>query len=183
MKIFVLNLIFILALGTSETMGFSPRHTANSGEKNLATLEQIECLIHKNAGAELKKNYENSFTMNGHNIRTAVVVRRYGSNTYEEFFYEIQKPNNEFRIRLVINPNGNQELAVMIREDEGFNSYHACFDPDGIMLEDDPWGKNDESYTVEIFNLYKKYREIYAQKIDEINTKQQDSKKYISGQF
>lgn len=183
MKIFVSILVFIIVAGIPETMSFSPMHSENSGELNLVTLNQIESLIHKKVETDLKKNHKKSFSLNGHNIYTEVVEHRFGANIYKESFYEVQNPNNEFKIRLVINPNGNQELAVIIHCDKEFKNYHACFNPNGIMIENDPWGKNKGNYTIEIFNLYKKYREIYAQKIDEINTKQQDSKKYISGQF
>ncbi|NOQ25529.1 MAG: hypothetical protein GQ564_09240 [Bacteroidales bacterium] len=183
MRILVSILVFILVAGIPETMSFSPMHSENSGELNLRTLDKIESLIHKKVETDHTTNHKKSFSLNGHNFYTEVVEHRFGANIYKESFYEVQNPNNEFRIRLVINPNGNQELAVMIQGDEGFKNYHACFDPDGIMIEDDPWGKDKGNYTIEIFDLYKKYIEIYAQKIDEINIKQQESKNYISGQF
>lgn len=164
-------------------MGFSSIHSATSGELNLKTLNEIESIIRKKEESALNKNNKRFYLQNGHKIYRQVAEPRFGANIYKESFYEIQNPNNEFRIRLVVNPDGSQELAIFIRYDEEIKNYHACFDADGVFIEDDPWGKNDESYTVEIFNLYKKYREIYAQKIDEINTKQQDSKIYISGQF
>jgi len=165
MKILVLKLVFILALGAPETTSSSMRHTANSSELNLAVLDQIESLISKKAGAELEENHENSFILNGHSVYTEVVVRRYGSSIYEESFYETQNPNNEFRMRLVKDVNGNRELAVMIQGNEGFVNYHACFDLNGNMLENDPWG-NGEGYSIEIFDLYKKYRQIYSQRVD-----------------
>ena len=164
MNLLVIKFIFILALGTPETESVSQMHTANSGKFNLVALEQIESLISKKAGFELENN-ENSFTLNGHDIYTEVIVRRYGPSVYEESFCETQNPDNKFRMRLVKNVNGDRELAVMIRGEEGFVSYHACFDLNGNMLEDDPWGK-DEGYTIEIFDLYKKYRKIYSQKVD-----------------
>jgi hypothetical protein len=183
LRILVSILVFILVAGIPETMSFSPLHSENSGELNLRTLDQIESFIYKKIETDQNKNRKKSFSLNGYNVYTEVVEHRFGANIYNETFYEVLNPNNEFRIRLVINPNGSQELAVMIRCDEEFKNYHACFDPDGIMIEDDPWGKNKGNYTIEIFDLFKEYIEIYAQKIDETNTKQQDSKKYISGQF
>ena len=165
MNLLVIKLVFVLALGTPETESISQLHTANSGEINLAKLDQIASLISKKAGSEVEKNNENSFILNGHDVYTEVVVRNYGPDIYEESFCEIQNPDNEFRMRLVKNVNGDRELAVMIRGEEGFVSYHACFDLNGNMLEDDPWGK-DEGYTIEIFDLYKKYRKIYSQKVD-----------------
>ena len=165
MKVLVLKLVFILALGNPESINSSCQHSADSGELNLTELKQIESLICKKAGAEFEKNHENSFTLNGHNIYTEVVIRRYGLNIYEESFCETQNPNNLFRLRLIKNINGDRELAVMIHEDEELVSYRARFDSNGFMLEDDSW-KSDTEYTIEIFDLYKKYRKIYAQRVD-----------------
>ena len=165
MNILAIKLVFILAFGTPETESVSHLHTANSSELNLAKLDQIENLISKKAGAELEKNHENSFILNGHDVYTEVVVRNYGASIYEESFYEIQNPDNEFRMRLVKNVNGDRELAIMIRGKEGFVNYHACFDINGHMLEDDPWEKN-EGYTIKVFDLYKKYQKVYSQRVD-----------------
>ena len=165
MNILLIKLVFILALGTPGTTSFSQPHTVNSGELNLATLDQIESLIRKKNENEIKNKNKKSFILNGHNGYTKIVVRRYGSSIYEESFYEIQNPDNEFRMRLVKNINGDSELAVLIRGEEGFVNYHACFDINGYMLEDDPWGKV-EGYTIEIFDLYKKYQKIYSQRVD-----------------
>ena len=164
MNLLVIKFIFILALGAPETESVSQIHTANSGELNLVALEQIESLISKKAGFELENN-ENSFTLNGHDVYTEVVVRRYGPSIYEESFCETQNPNNKFRMRLVKNINGDQELAVMIQGDNGVISYHACFDSYGNMIEDDPWGIG-EGYTIKTFDLYKKYRKVYSQRVD-----------------
>lgn len=165
MKILLLKLVFILALWNPETNSSSCIHTANSGEFNLAELDQIECLIRKKAGAELEKNHENSFTLNGHSVFSEVVIHRYGPSIFEESFYEIQNPNNEYRMRLVKNINGDRELAIMICENDRIVSYHAVFDSQGIMLEEDPWGKAD-GYSIEIFDLYEKYQKIFSQRVD-----------------
>ena len=165
MNILAIKLVFILAFGVPESINSSNTHNACSSELNLATLDQIESLICKKAGAELEKNHENSFILNGHDVYTEVVVRNYGPDIYEESFYEIQNPDNEFRMRLVKNVNGDRELAVMIRGKEGFVNYHACFDPNGHMLKNDPWGKN-EGYTIKVFDLYKKYQKVYSQRVD-----------------
>jgi hypothetical protein len=165
MKFLVLNLAFILALGTLETTGSSLSHTENSGKINLTVLDQIESLISKKAGAELEENHENSFVLNGHSVYTEVVVHRYGSDIYEESFFEIQNPENEFKLRLTKNINGDRILAILIKSEEGFKSLHACFDKNGKMLEEDPWGMND-GYSIEIFNLYNKYQILYSQRVN-----------------
>ena len=165
MKFLLIKLVFILALGNPELDGSSCIHTVNSGDTNLKSLSKIENLIRKKAGAELEKNHENSFVLNGHNVYTEVVSRKYGSSIFEESFYEIQNPDNVYRMRLVKNETGEYELAVMIHGNEGIENYHACFDITGKMLEEDPWGRED-GYTIEIFDLYKKYRKIYSQRIN-----------------
>lgn len=167
MKLLVLSLFYILTLGNPELKSSSSMHTANSGELNIAELDQIESIIRKKAGAEIEKNHDNSFVLNGQNVYSKVVVRRYSPSIYEESFYEIKNPNNEYRIRLVKNINGDRELAILIREDEKTISYHAVFDSQGMMFEDDPWGKT-EGYTIDIFDLYKKYQKIFSQKVDAI---------------
>ena len=161
MKLLVLNLAFILALGTPE----AAKHTANSGSLNINALDQIENLIRKKAGAELEKNHENSFTLNGYNVFTGVTEHRFGPKVYEESFYEIKNPENVYRMRIVVEENGDREFAVLIHGNEGNINYHAVFDSNGVMLDEDPWGTYD-GYTIEIFDLYKKYRKLYAEKVD-----------------
>lgn len=179
MRILILNIVFILALGTTETIKSSQPYSPNSNELNNTTLNQIEGLIRKKAGAELKKNNENSFILNGYNVYTEVIVRRFGLNVYEESFYNVENPDKMFRIRIVEDLNGDRELAIMIHGKDGAVSYHACFDITGNMLQENPWGKNEE-YSIEIFDLYNKYRTIYEQSVGAINNKQQDSKIFLT---
>lgn len=170
MKFLVVKLFIVLALGNSEPTNSSLKHSANSGELNIAELDQIESIIRKKAGAELEKNHDNYFTLNGQTVYSKVVVRRYSPSIYEESFQEIENPENEYKIRLVKDINGDRELAIFIREGEQIISYHAVFDSEGIMLEEDPWGKN-EGYTIEIFDLYKLYQAKFSQKVDALDLK------------
>lgn len=179
MRILILNLVFILALGTTETVKSSQPHLPHSNELNNTTLNQIEDLIRKKAGAELKKNNENSFVLNGYNVYTEVTVRRFGLSVYEESFYNLENPDKMFRMRIVKDVNGDRELAVMIHSKDGIVSYHACFDITGNMLQEDPWGKG-EGYSIKIFDLYNKYRTLYAQSVDAITNNQQNPEIFLT---
>ncbi len=165
MKILLVKLAFILSLGNPGNNEYSKMHTTESGELNLSKLHQIESLIRKKAGAEFEKSHENSFTLNGYNVYTAVVDRNFGPDIYEESFYDVKNPDNIYKMRLIKNTYGEWELAVLIKENDGVSNYHACFDKFGRMLEDDPWGTH-EGYTIEIFDLYRKYRKMYSKKVD-----------------
>lgn len=165
MKLLVIKLMLLVALGNPEVLNATKNHSATTGKLNLEELKQIESLVRKKAGAELEKSHENSFVLNGHNVYTEVISRRYGPTVFEESFYDINDPENEFRMRLVKNINGDQELAVLIRKNGKVLNYHACFDSNGNMLDYDPWGRED-GYSIKIFELYKEYRKIYAQRVD-----------------
>ena len=165
MKLLVIKLIFILAFGDPETSALALPNSATDGNINIAKLEQIEDLIRKKAGAEIEKNHENSFELNGYSVYTEVTVRNYGQSIYEEAFFEVDHPEKEFRMRLTVNENGERELAVMVHDEKGNVSYHACFDEFGIMFDEDPWG-DVGGYTIDVFDLYKKYRNIYSQRVD-----------------
>lgn len=167
MKLLLIKFAFIFLVGNAGTgQGSSPcMHTANTGDLNLETLEQIQDLITKKAGAELQKDHENSFSLNGYFVYTGVSVRKFAPSTYEESFYDIENPDNIYRMRLTKHPNGEQELAVMIKGDEGYENFHAAFDSQGIMFEEDPWGI-DKGYSIKIFEIYNEYREIFSQRVD-----------------
>lgn len=167
MKLFLIKFAFVLFLGNPGVGEGTSNcvHTANTGDLNLQALEQIESLITKKAGAELIEDNENTFQLNGYYVYTGVTVRKFAPSTYEESFYEIENPDNIYRMRLTKLPNGDQELAVMIKGDEGFENYHATFNNQGEMFEEDPWGIN-EGYSIEIFEIYNKYRQIFSQKVD-----------------
>ncbi len=172
MKILLVKLVFIIALGNPE-IDCNTTHSSNSASANLDELQQIESLIRKKAGAEFNKNSKNSFELNGYNVFTEVTVRNYGPSTYEESFFDVNNPNHIYKMRLVKNTYGEIELAVLIHGEEGIENYHACFDEDGEMFEEDPWGQ-EENYTTEIFNVYKKYRDIYSKRVDALAQKSLD---------
>lgn len=140
-------------------------HTEESGQFNLETLEQIENLIAKKAGADFSKDNENSFTLNGHFVYTGAKIRKYAPSIYEESFYEIENPENEYRMRLIKYPNGDKELAVLIKENNQIINYHAAFNALGEMFEEDPWGVN-EGYSIEIFSAYNNYRTCFSERVD-----------------
>jgi len=164
MKLLLMHLILFLSIGDPVATDVSAQHTMHSGNINLSALQEIESLICKKAGAELNNNSENSFILNGCDVFTRV-THRLGSKIYEESFYEIENPDNIYRIRLVITHEGDWELAVMIPDKNGYINYHAVFDTEGMMIEDDPWGIS-EGYTIETFDLYNKYRSLYSEKVD-----------------
>ena len=164
MKLLLMHLILFLFIEDPVATDVSAQHTMHSGNINLMALQEIESLICKKAGAELNKNSENSFVLNGYDVFTRV-THRLGSKVYEESFYEIENPDNICRMRLVITPEGDWEFAVMIPDKDGYINYHAVFDPEGKMIEDDPWGIS-EGYTIETFDLYNKYRSLYSEKVD-----------------
>ena len=179
MRTLILILVIILALGTKETVRSSQPYSPNSSELNLTTLNQIEGLIRKKAGAELEKNSENSFTLNGQFVYSKVVLPRFSPSVYEESFYDLKNPDNVFKIRIVKNINGDRALAIMIHCKDGVVSCHACFDINGNMFIEDPWGKSEE-YSIEIFDLYNKYSKIYSQKVDAIDANQQNSQIFLT---
>ena len=167
MKLLLIKFAFIFIIGNPGTDDGNAAymHTENTGQYNLEALEQIQDLITKKAGAELQKDHKNSFSLNGYFVYTSVNVKKFAPSTYEESFYDIENPDNIYRMRLTKHPNGEQELAVMIKGDEGYENYHAAFDSQGIMFEEDPWGI-DKGYSIEIFKIYNKYREIFSQRVD-----------------
>lgn len=166
MKLLIIKFAFIFLLGDpGNGEEAACMHTANTGDLNLRTLEKIESLITKKAGAELIEDNENTFHLNGYYVYTGVTVRRFAPSIYEESFYEIENPDNIYRMRLTKLPNGDQELAVMIKGEEGYENYHAVFNKRGEMFEEDPWGIN-EGYSIEIFKIYNKYRQIFSQRVD-----------------
>ncbi len=167
MKVLLIKLVFLVVLGTPDTNSTSCEHSENSGNTNLATLKQIENLITKKAGAEFQESNENSFVLNGYDVYTEVKKSKFGPSVFEESFFEIENPENIYRMRIIKDINGDIEFAVLINGQEGIVNYHAVFDSNGNMLPEDPWG-NNEGYTIEIFNLYNKYRKIYAERVDAI---------------
>ena len=167
MKIIVIKLALVLLWGSPDKGPecSAEMHTKESGSLNLKTLNQIETLLTKKAGAELKEDNENLFTLNGYSVHTSVTVRKYAPDIYEESFYEIQNPNNEYRLRLTKHPNGDSILAILMKKNEETINYHAAFDSQGKMYEEDPWGIG-KGYTIDIFKIYQKYLQIFSQKID-----------------
>ena len=166
-KIILVSFFFIIMIGTLKAKDVLNMHTANSGDFNLTALEQIENFIGKKTGIDFN-NYKDSFTLNGYNFNTRVDINRFSPSTYEESFSDTKNPENEFRVRLVKYLNGDQELAIYIHEGNKEINCHAAFDSQGNMLSEDPWGKT-EGYTIEIFNLYDKYRKTYYQKVNANN--------------
>jgi len=153
--------------GTPGNDKSSMMHTEKSGELNLTTLEQIEDLLSKKAGAKFERHNKNKFTLNGYAVCTEVDMSRFAPDVFEESFYEIANPANVYKLRLIKNPDGSRELAILIQGDEGLMNYHAVFDCSGIMFDEDPWGSN-QGYTIEIFDVYKKYQQIFAKRVDGI---------------
>lgn len=167
MKVLLIKLVFLVVLGNPDSNGTSCEHSENSGNNNLATLKQIESLITKKAGAEFQENHINSFVLNGHDVYAKVKKSKFGPSVFEESFFEIDNPENIYKMRIVKDINGDIGFAVLINGEEGNLNYHAVFNSQGKMLEEDPWG-NNIGYTIEIFNLYDKYRKIYAERVDAI---------------
>ena len=167
MKFLIVNLILFLAFGNPDKSNLSTSHSANTGQYNLNELNQIKTLISKKAGTDFEKNPVNTFTLNGYSVYTKVTEHHYGPSIYEESFYDVQNPENEYRMRLVINPDGERELAVMVHDNNNYINYHACFDEKGIMLDFDPWGE-DDTYSINVFGLYDLYQKIYSEKVNKI---------------
>lgn len=167
MKLLLIKFAFLLILGNPESNNASATHSESSGDYNLETLKQIESLLKKKAGAELQKNSKNTFQLNGYEVYTGVTCNRFGPSVLEETFYEIENPDNICKIRLVKNDNGDTEFAVLIKTNEGLRNYHAVFDYEGNMLEEDPWGI-EEGYTIKTFDLYREYQKLFAQKVDKV---------------
>jgi len=167
MKIIILKLVFVLFLGSPDKGPeySAEMHTKESGSLNLKTLNQIETLLTKKAGAALKEDNENLFTLNRYSVHTSVTIRKYAPDIYEESFYAIQNPNNEYRLRLTKHPDGDSILAILMKENGETINCHAAFDAQGKMYEEDPWGI-DKGYTIDIFKIYQKYLQIFSQKID-----------------
>jgi len=169
MKLIIINLIFILLSGHPDKgSGYAVEmHTKETGSLNVNVLTQIERLITKKAGAELQQDSENTFKLNGHEVYTSVTIRKYAPDVYEESFYEIKNPANEYRLRLTKHPNGDSVLAIFIKENEKVINCHAAFDKQGKMYEEDPWGTN-QGYTIDIFKFYQQYRDIFSKRVDGI---------------
>lgn len=164
MQLLFVKLAFILIVVNPGTKS-SSTHTENSGTSNLASLEQIEDLISKKVCAKFTHSHETAFELNGYYVYTKADIHRYAPSVYEESFYNVQNPDNVYRMRLVKLPDGEYEFAVLIKGEEGNINCHAVFNSDGSMIKDDPWGTN-EGYTIKIFDIYNQYRNIFIQKVD-----------------
>ena len=92
-------------------------------------------------------------------------MSRFAPDIFEESFYELENPDNIYKLRLIKHPDGSRELAVLIHGDEGLMNYHAVFDCKGIMFDEDPWDSN-VGYTIEIFDMYNKYRQIFLKRVN-----------------
>lgn len=167
MSLFFIKTTLLFLLLNPNMGGEIKCHSENSGDYNIKTLSDIQSDIRKKAGAEFQKSHQNSFVLNGCDVFTSVSEKRFAPTVYEEGFTEIDNPCNVYRMRITQDDEGYIVFAVFIKESDKIENYHAAFDPDGKMLEEDPWG-NSEGYSIKIFDLYNKYYKIYSTKVNNI---------------
>ena len=84
MKKFLFVLLSILLLSPGLSYAQFHKHSETTGELNKATLNQIEDLIRKKAGGEIKKNSTNSFTLNGYNVYATTSEKRFSAEIHSD---------------------------------------------------------------------------------------------------